>query len=262
MLPNRSVDPSSRIFGRGCILLALGILCGGCSFFSRQPPLPRQAAIESRNAGDEEFTALVQSADIIYYPSESVTLRGRSEAAWKLLEALHRHGGSFALGWDSLSGEQQVVLDEWSHRSASNASPMPRLHLDAVPGEEENGHAFLRAAGKRGAHVLALGRPSANIATQSSEEFAAARIADYFRQHPGEKILVFLRRSQLDRNQGVPYFVAQSTKARQLVLNPRPNSIRRGRLLTRNGACRWRRLLAARQVEIVNGPPITSRDQR
>ena len=213
------------------LLAAVTLSCGSCSFFSRQPPLPRQAAIESNNADDKKYDALVQSADIIYYPSESVMLRTRSEAAWELLEALQRHGGSFALGWDSISGEQQVVLDEWANRSAAASSAMPRLHLDAAPGEEENGHAFLRAAGKRGARILALGRPSASIATQSSEEFAAARIADYFREHRGEKILVFLRRTQLDQAQGVPHFVAQSTKARQLVLNPRPASTPRGRLL-------------------------------
>jgi hypothetical protein len=218
---------------RRCILLAAATLCGSCSFISRQPALPRQAAIESNNADDKKYDALVQSADIIYYPSESVMLRTRSEAAWKLLEALQRHGGSFALGWDSISGEQQVVLDEWANRSAAASSAMPRLHLDAAPGEEENGHAFLRAAGKRGAHILALGRPAANIATQSSEEFAAGRIANYFQEHRGEKILVFLRRTQLDQTQGVPHFVAQSTKARQLVLNPRPASRPRGRLLAR-----------------------------
>lgn len=225
------MDRNRRIFWGRCVLLAAALLCGSCSVFTRQPPLPRQAAIESNAAGDEKFDALVQSADIIYYPSESVALRTRSEAAWKLLEALERNGGSFALGWDSISGEQQVVLDEWANRSAATSSAMPRLHLDAAPGEEEHGHAFLRAAGKRGAHVLALGRPAANIATQSSEEFAAARIADYFREHRGEKILVFLRRTQLDQTQGVPHFVAQSTKARQLVLNPRPASTPRGRLL-------------------------------
>ena len=228
---NRSVDRRRATLLGGCLLLAAATFCGGCSFFSRQPPLPRQAAIESKKAGDEEFDALVQSADIIYYPSESVSLRARSEAAWKLLEGLQRNGGSFALGWDSISGEQQVVLDEWANRAASNESPMPRLHLDAAPGEEENGHAFLRAAAKRGAHVLALGRPSSSIATQSSEEFAAGRIADYFREHRGQKILVFLRRTQLDQNHGVPHFVAQTTKARQLVLNPRPTSAPRGRLL-------------------------------
>lgn len=234
MSHNRSVDRRSGIFSGRCILLAAAILGTSCSFFSRQPPLPRQAAIDSTKAGDEKFSALIQSADIIYYPSESVTLRTRSEAAWKLLEALHRDGGSFALGWDLISGEQQVVLDEWANRSAANGSAMPRLHLDAAPRDDENCHAFLRVASKRGAHVLALGRPSANIATQSSEEFAAARIADYFRQHRGEKILVFLRRTQLDRNHGVPHFVAQSTKARQLVLNPRPDSVPGARLLARN----------------------------
>ena len=227
------MDRNRGIFLGRCLLLAAALLsCGGCSFFFRQPPLPRQAAIESSSADDKKYDALVESADIIYYPSESVTLRTRSEAAWQLLEALQRHGGSFALGWDSISGEQQVVLDEWANRSAAASSnAMPRLHLDAAPGEEEKSHAFLRAAGKRGARILALGRPSSSIATQSSEEFAAARIADYFREHRGEKILVFLRRTQLDQAQGVPHFVAQSTKARQLVLNPRPASMPRGRLL-------------------------------
>jgi hypothetical protein len=218
--------------GRYLIWAAALVVCGSCSFTSRQPPLPRQAAIEPRDADDAEYDALVQRADIIYYPSESVTLRTRAEAAWKLVEALQRSGGSFALGWDSISGEQQVVLDEWANRSATAASSaMPRLHLDAAPGEEEKRHAFLRAVGKRGARVLALGRPAANIAMQSSEEFAAARIADYFREHRGDKILVFLRRTQLDQAQGVPHFVAKSTKARQLVLNPRPASTPRGRLL-------------------------------
>ena len=233
MSHNRSVDLRSGIFSRGCILLATAALCASCSYFSRQPPLPRQAAIESANASHEKFSALVQSADIIYYPSESVTLVAHSEAAWKLLEALQRESGSFALGWDSISGEQQVVLDEWANRSRSNASPMPRLHLDARVGEEENCRAFLRVAGGKGAHLLALGRPSV-LSAPSSEEFAAARIADYFRQHRSEKILVFLRRAQLDRHHGVPYFVAQRTKARQLVLNPRPDSAPGARLLARN----------------------------
>ena len=233
MWRNRSVERRSGVLARRCILLAAAALCASCSFISRQPPLPRQAAIESKNAGDEKFDALVQSADIIYYPSESVALAKRSEAAWKLLEALHRSGGSFALGWDAISGEQQVVLDEWAHRSTASGSAMPRLHLDAAPGEEEGGHAFLRAASKKGAHILALGRPSAEIARQSSEEFAAARIGDYFHQHRSEKILVFLRRVQLDGNHGVPHFVAQRTKARQLVLNPRPGATPRARLLAR-----------------------------
>ena len=227
------MDRNRGIFPGRCLVLAAALFCGSCSFFQRPLPLPRQAAIELKNADDAKYDALVEGADIIYYPSESVALGRRSEAAWKLLEALHRTGGSFALGWDSISGEQQVVLDEWANRSATNASPMPRLHLDAAPGEEEHGHAFLRVVSKKGAHVLALGRPAADIATQSPEEFAAGRIADYFRQHRGEKILVFLRRTQLDRNHGVPHFVAGKTKARQLVLNPRPNAVPGARLLAR-----------------------------
>jgi uncharacterized iron-regulated protein len=231
---NRSVDRKSRNAVAAGILVAAASLSSSCSFFSRQPPLPRSAAIEATIAGDVKFSALVQDADIIYFPSESVMLTTRSEAPWKLLEALQRSGGSIALGWDSIAGEEQPVLDEWAKRAVSSDNAMPRFHLHTKSNDQENCRAFLRVANKAGAHILALRCPSALLPTQSSEEFAAVRIADYFQEHRSEKILVFLRRAQLDRNHGAPYFVAQRTKARQLVLNPRQNSVPGARLLAGN----------------------------
>lgn len=238
MSSNRSVE--HRILASRCLLLAGASLVASCSFFSRQPPLPRQAAIESTIAGDEKLGALVRNADIIYFPSESVTLAVRSEAAWKLLEALQQSGGSFALGWDSIAGEEQPVLDEWARRAASSDHVMPRFHFHAGSSDQENCRAFLRQANGSGARILALRRPSALLPAQSSEEFAAARIAEYFREHRSEKMLVFITRDQLGRNHGVPYFVAQKTKARQLVLNPQQTPAPRSRLLAWNWIHRLR----------------------
>jgi hypothetical protein len=222
---------------------ARGLLCAGCflvsscSFFSRQPPLPRRAAIEPTGSG-EKFGALVEEADIIYFPSESVALESRSEAAWKLLGALRRTGGTMAIGWD-------LVERDDAHRN------------------------FLAEAGKSGAEILPLRAPAQVVADETfrgfepppgdferfarrfsprdanearvrgayetallAQQFAAAKISSHFREHREEKILVFLRRDYLGRDGGVPYFVAQKTKARQLILNPQRHP--EAGLLTRN----------------------------
>lgn len=284
-LLDRSERRSRRtIFYHGCILLTSASLCSSCSFFSRPPPLPRHAAIESTIAADEEFTALVQNADIIYFPSESVTLTARTEAVWKLLEALQRTGDSFALGWDLIGGEEQPLLDRWAKRQAAASDVIPRLHLRGAADGDENCRAFLREANRSGAQILGLSCPPELLSKKASgstsaspakeeisrefqppsgdferfaqrpssrgvneaklraayeakllaEEFAAARIAGYFREHRSEKILVFARRDQLGRHHGVPYFVAQKTKARQLVLNSQNHPPPRSRLFARN----------------------------
>lgn len=296
---NRSVDRKSRNAVAAGILVAAASLSSSCSFFSRQPPLPRSAAIEATIAGDVKFSALVQDADIIYFPSESVMLTTRSEAPWKLLEALQRSGVSFALGWDSIAAEEQPVLDEWAKRAVSSGNAMPRIHFHAGPSDQEKCRAFLQEANRSNAHILALRYPehhtrsletarefqpppgdyerfaersfsrgtneaklrAAYEAALLAEEFAAARIAGYFREHRNEKILVFLRREQLGRNHGVPYFVAQKTKARQLVLNSQQHSTQHSRLLAGNGRRLrdlWR---AGRRLEIVNCSPVALRDQ-
>jgi hypothetical protein len=176
------------------ICLAAFSLLSSCSFFSRQPPLPRRAAIEP-SGSEEKFAALVQEADIIYFPSESVALHSRSETAWKLLETLRGRGGPFAIGWDwGNEGDRRNYLDE---------------------------------ASKGGAEILALNDAkwrSQNEADLSVDEFVANEITAYVRGHRNDKLLLFLRRERLGMGQGVPYLVAQKTKARQLILNPRRRS--------------------------------------
>jgi len=165
------------------VLLAAAILFSSCSFFQRPPPLPRHAAVE-RGGTEEDFIRLVESADIIYFPSEAATFASRSDPAWKLLAALRSGGDQFAIGWD------------W------NANDRDRRD-------------FVGEAGKPDARVLML---------NDADELVADKIASCFREHRGDKILVFIRRERLGLGRGVPYLVSQQTKARQLILNPTKSS--------------------------------------
>ena len=189
---------------RGLILLGVAIALSSCSLFQREPPLPRHAVIEA-NGTEEKFVRLIQDADIIYFPSEALALTSRSEPAWKLLGALRGSAGSFAIGWDG-------SVNESERRS------------------------YLNEARKAGAEILALNEPSSRgqiEAASTPDELAAEKIASYFREHRTDKVLVFIRRERLGLVRGVPYLVAQQTKARQLILNPR-KSASGAQLLARN----------------------------
>lgn len=182
--------------------------------------MPRHAAIES-SSSDSQFDALVQGADIIYFPSESAVFASRLDATWKLFEALRRNGGSFAVGWD-------------------------------LSGNEKGAGEFVAETSKAGAELLSLRAPS-----QLAEQFAADKIANWSREHRNDKIVVFLRRERLGRDAGVPYLVAQKTKARQLILNPKRESPAGPGLLARN----YRSWIAG-GFEIVDGAPFAAGDER
>lgn len=178
-------------------LASAAVLLSSCGFFHREPPLPRRAVIEA-GGSKEKFADLIEEADIIYFPSEAAVFGSHSDLAWKLLDALRRDAGSFAIAWD------------WT-------------------GNERERRDYLTDAGKAGAHLIALNESGTN-----GDQFAADKIASYFREHGSEKVLVFVRRERLGLAQGVPHLVAQKTKARQLILNPR-KSATGPRLLARNG---------------------------
>jgi hypothetical protein len=181
---------------RAFSLVAATLVLSSCSFFQREPPLPRHALVEASGT-EEDFVRLVQDADIIYFPSEAVSLTSRSEPAWKVLAALRQSESSFALGYD------------WA-------------------GKESGRREFLNEASRAGAQTLEL-----NEAGENRDQVAADKIATYFREHRGDKVFVFLRRERLALGQGVPYLVGQQTKARQLILNPR-RSPSGARLLARD----------------------------
>lgn len=214
-------------------------LVSSCGFFTRQPPLPRRAAIEPAGSG-EKYAALVEEADIIYFPSESVAFDSRSEAAWKLLEALRRNAGSFALGWD-LSSNDDKHRDFLAEAGQAGAEILSlRVPAQVVADETLRGFEPPPGDFERFARRFSPREPNearlrgAYETSLLAQQFAAAKISSHFREHREEKILVFLRRDHLGRDYGVPYFVAQKTKARQLILNPQRHREPGPGLLTRN----------------------------
>ena len=277
--PNRSVDRNEwvpRVMIARLVFLAILLgLFGSCAFFSRPPALPRRAAIESKVAPqtDEKYDLLIENADIIYLPSELVGSPQRSEPAWKLAEALHRHGRAFVVGWDAIGAEEQSLLDQWAKQPTPGDGPLAQLHLSGAAGDRENCRAYLRGSTKLGARFLALRKTrdpraaamSAEEAAGQAEEFAAEKIAEHFRERRSEKLLVFLHRRHLGNTRGVPYLVAQKVKARQLVLDSRER---------RSGGARLLAFVAHRRgisgnflpgitggLQIVNGAPGTRGDQ-
>jgi hypothetical protein len=235
------------------------IACSSCVFFSRQPALPRHAAIDSAadSGAEDKFALLIENADIIYFPSELVGPPRNSEASWKLVEALQRNGGRFALGWDLIGGEEQSILSQLSDQPVP-VEAIGRLHLHGGPRESETCRAFLREATKRGAQFIALRAESETASLR--EEYAAERVAGYFREHRGEKVLVFLHRRQLGASRGVPYFVAQKIKARQLVLDSREHPPENFRLLAGGRSCP-RQPRIVRRFQIVDSSPGAGSDQ-
>jgi hypothetical protein len=243
------------------LLLAGQLVLAGCSFSSRQPPLPRRAAVEPGEA-DETFARLTESADIIYFPVEAALAGSKSGALGKLLEALQRDRGSFALGWDPAVGDEKthrVLLNEASKTGAQVLSlkvPAEVLAAEAAPDfvpPPQDFERFARHLSARGLKEPAL--RAEYKAALIRQQYVADKIASYFREHRSEKMLLFLRGAEVSGDYGVPYFVAAKTKARQLILNPERHSDSGRGLLAG-----WGRRLLSGGLEIVDGAPVTARD--
>ncbi|MEP6698988.1 MAG: hypothetical protein ABJB09_04585 [Verrucomicrobiota bacterium] len=187
---------------------------------------------------DQYFAELIQQAEIFYFPTELLGPPVASEPAWKFLAALRRSGGSFALGWDLIGGEQQPLLEQWRSREISNDKFMVQIHFAGSVRERENCRAFLRETQSFGVRQLAL-RPPDTVGLSSEvalPQFAAEQIAASLSDHPDKKFVAFIHRRELDSARGVPYFVAQKTKVRQLVLDLPPPPSSPPHLLTNHGA--------------------------
>ena len=104
-----------RLVRAGATLLVASIgAFPSCAFFSGKPPLPKQASIEHLGppVTGTDFAAVVENADIIYFPTNRTASAGRSEPAALLLEALERSGRPYAIAWDLIDAAQQPQLDE------------------------------------------------------------------------------------------------------------------------------------------------------
>jgi hypothetical protein len=221
-------------FCRRACLTAFLASCSSCAFFSQPPALPRHAEIESKATplADARFAALIQNADIIYFPTELLGPGLLSEPAAKLMDAIVGSGSSFAIGWDFIAVEEQPLLDQWANGEISTERLFSRLHLSGTERGHEQNRALLVEAKKRRARFLALRSPGV---ARTEAEFAAQRIVGQFREHRDEKLLVFLGRQHLETTRGVPHFVAQKIKARQLVLDSHSDRSSRTQLLAWRG---------------------------
>jgi uncharacterized iron-regulated protein len=251
----RRVDRNGRSRAQGRLvlllwrtfLIALLASCASCALFYRQPALPKHAAIEATETPqtDEKFTALVENADIIYFPTQLLGPPSRTEPATKLVEALQRDGDSFAIGLDLIGGEEQTLLDQWARRELSTENLISRLHFFGTERERENCRALVGEAKGWDTRFLALRCPVARMTENGLrtahetallvEEFAAERIVRQFRAHRDRKLLVFLHRRHLGSTRGVPYFVAQKIRARQLVLESETDRSSRSQLMALSG---------------------------
>ena len=131
-------------------------------FLTGNPPCPERVAIEARETPqtDESFAALVQGADIIYFPIELLGPGSRTEPATRLVDALQRTGSAFTIGLDLIAGDEQALLDQWAKRELSTEKLTTHLHLSGTPRERENCRAFLGQAERLDVRFLALRGPA------------------------------------------------------------------------------------------------------
>ncbi|MDQ6810146.1 MAG: hypothetical protein M3Z64_12100 [Verrucomicrobiota bacterium] len=269
-------------------LAVVAFVGGGCVLFNPNPPLPKHGVIETAATprAPDEFAQVVERAEVFYVPADRTGWALRQESGWKLIEALRRTG-SFAIGWGAIGSEQQPMLDELLRGGSGSAEGLSRVTFLGTQPERERSRELLRQTHVLGVSQLALHCPGeiveklrrrelltpaeraafpAGFAVPGSEHqpesdepartiafssrFIAEKIVQRLGAHPGEKLLVFLDRAELENSNGVPFFVAQKSSVRQLVLESNQPSESRARLLTRNesGA-------APHLLEVENRPP-------
>ncbi len=289
------------------VRLLLLVACGavaGCGFLPGKPPLPKHAAIVRAGApaGGTDFRALVEQAEIIYFPEERAASGAKSEPAALLLEALQQSGKPYALAWGIVDASQQPLLDELQ---ASTGAPrdelIVQLELTGTGRAREHFRSVLRDARLAGVRHIALRVPNAVVekvasgAGLSAEErqylaggftapaggfqsyaerfsgggnfderalaaayraevvrrqFAAETIVRFFRSAPAEtRLVVFAGSNDFGDGQGVPFYVAQKLKVRQLVLGREIPEPARGPLIT----------LLRRGLQIVDRTPGSAR---
>lgn len=256
-----------RLFVRP-LLLGTAALVPGCALFNGNPPLPKHGVIETTGTPRalDEFTEVVERADVLYVPADRVPWVLRPESGWKLIEALQKNG-AFAVAWDAIASDEQALLNDLRSDGAVEQLTS-QMAFEGPPNERQHCRELLRQTRALRISQLALrcprelaaklGRGQPLDATETamlptgftapgeserttsdrtgafiSSQFMAEKIVRQLQAHSGEKLLVFLSRQELEEGHGVPFFVAQKTNARQLVLESKPPPQTRTRLLTR-----------------------------
>ena len=235
------------------LFLAASLLLGGCGLFSSKPSLPKQAGTESPVLNADKWTLAVERADIIYFPVEAIGPESIEQPPVKIVQALQNGGTPFSIAWEGIEHDkidpQSPSQPRWTYtgklrdhcrdvlRQTINArhlfiglpgairaklqrgsllndnekNLLPRGYRVPVSGLEDFAEQLATVRGLQEREIENLYR--AHVA---AEQFAAEQIVTYLRDHQGEKLLVFARRRELGGELGLPAFVAQKIKLRQI----------------------------------------------
>ena len=235
------------------LLLAVSLLFGGCGLFSSKPSLPKQAGTESPLDNADKWTLAVQRADIIYFPVEAIGNESIDEPPVKIVQSLKNGETQFSIAWQGIEHDKsnqdapsdprwtytgrlrdrcrtvlrqtidarhiylglpaaiRAKLQRGSVLDDNEKELMPRGYRTPANGLEDFAEQLATVRGLQEREIENLYR--AHVA---AEQFAAEQIVTYLREHEGEKLLVFARRRELGGDLGLPAFVAQKLKLRQI----------------------------------------------
>jgi hypothetical protein len=236
-------------------IILLCAFCVGCGSLNK-PVLPKQAANEPAADRTDEWTQTIQSADIIYFPVETIGNATKADAIAKLIQALRDSGTSFSIAWQGVQRDNEdqtsssephwtytgqlreqcktVMRDTIDTRQLFLGLPRPirtKLQSGATLSNDER---QLLARGYRTptdgledfAEQLATVRGLQERDIENlyrahiiAGEFAAEKIVSFMSEHGGEKLLVFARRRELIGDCGLPAFVSQKLNIRQITLD-------------------------------------------
>jgi hypothetical protein len=198
--------------------------------FSGNPPLPRHAEIETAMTPThpDEVSDIVARAEIFYLPADRIASGRGGGAGARMLAALRRAGAPVAVGWAVIDATEQGALDDWNASRISIDEIASRLSV-ASSLERDDCRSLLRSSRDAGARSIAL-RCNDTIAEGSA--CTADNIVREFRALQSGKLLVIAERRYIEVPRGLPFFVGEKLKVRQLILDSRAVDSGPNRLLT------------------------------
>ena len=136
------------------LFAALAVSLSGCGMFGK-PVLPRHASIDSLHDGAvDNFAGRVKHAEAIYFPVENL-----DRSAADLILALRDDARPFAIAWEDLSADDQLILNQLNTTQANDPSVGDRLVWNASGQSREFRKSVLRATSDL--PQLAIGLPEA-----------------------------------------------------------------------------------------------------
>ncbi len=95
-------------------------------------------------AAGTDYAALLEQADVVYFPGERAASGAKSEPAALLLEAAQQSGTSYAIAWDLIDATQQATLDALAPEGVRRDELIRKLDLAGSGRAREHCRAVLR----------------------------------------------------------------------------------------------------------------------